>query len=104
MKTLFLSLVFSVLALCSKAVACEGRYETHYQTVLVCCGHYESRYVQPQYYFGRCTSNGGYVSYYVPPRYEQRAFTVYVPGNSNSYWGPTSRYVVSPNSNSYWSW
>ncbi len=28
MKTLFLSLVFSVLALCGKAVACEGRYET----------------------------------------------------------------------------
>lgn len=81
MKSLFLSILFAVaLALgCSTVKACEGHYETRYQTVLVCDAHYENRWVYaPLYNCGRCLREGYYVQVLVPTRYATQAVRVWV--------------------------
>lgn len=84
MKSLFLSALFVVAMVLgsgstTSASACEGHFETRYQTVLVYVGHYESRWVYaPLYNCGRLIREGYWVNVYVPPQYATRAVQVWV--------------------------
>ncbi len=69
MKKLTLALMLACAMIASRtAMAGDGHFETRYQTVLICGGHYE------QVYIGEV-----YVMQYVPPRYERRLVQVWIP-------------------------
>jgi hypothetical protein len=86
MKTLILGAFFVLaitLSVGFSAQACEGHYETRYETVLVSDGHYESRWVGPvRAGYGYIAAH--YESSWVPPRYATRQVSVFVSDNKSS--------------------
>ncbi len=68
---LFLVLLFAI----PSVSACDGRFETRWQNVLVCGAHYQRVWISEPY-----TPVGGYWSeVYVPARYERRLVQVWIP-------------------------